>query len=129
MSIFGLNWLAVLAAVIVNMVLGFFWYGRLFGKAWVEEIKVEESELTQSPSMFIVPIISFIVGAIVLWNVSQALGLSAAVTAFWVWLGFVALTSYTNDLYEGRSFRLWAIQNVNHLFGLTITGLLLDLLG
>ncbi len=31
-----INYLAVVVAAIANMVLGFLWYGSLFGKQWIK---------------------------------------------------------------------------------------------
>ncbi|MBI3341870.1 DUF1761 domain-containing protein, partial [Candidatus Curtissbacteria bacterium] len=33
---FQINYMAVVAAAVVNMVLGFLWYGPLFGKPWMK---------------------------------------------------------------------------------------------
>ena len=36
----SINWLAVLASVVAAMVVGYLWYGPLFGKAWATEMKL-----------------------------------------------------------------------------------------
>lgn len=129
MAFSGFSWLAVIVAVVANMVLGFLWYGPLFGKAWMAAVGKKEEELTQSPTMYLIPIITTLVGAIVLWNVMAATGLSGVMAAFWMWLGFIALTSLTNHIFRGGSTTLWAIESLNHLVGFGLTGLILDLMG
>jgi hypothetical protein len=37
MLTFDLNWLAVLVAIVANMIVGALWYGPLFGKQWMKE--------------------------------------------------------------------------------------------
>lgn len=128
MAFSGFSWLAVIVAVVANMVLGILWYGPLFGKQWLAAVGKKEDELSQSAGMYVVPVVATLIGAIVLWNVMQATGLSGIMAAFWMWLGFFALTSYTNDLFEGRSFNLWAVTNLYHLVGFALTGIILDLL-
>lgn len=129
MDFSSFSWLAVLAAVVANMVLGFLWYGPLFGKSWRAAVgKTEEDRPDPSLGLYLVPVLSSLVGAIVLWNVMQATGLSGIMAAFWMWVGFVALTSYTNFLFEGRSSTLWAIENGNHLVGFLISGFIMGAL-
>ena len=125
----GISWLAVIAAVVANMVLGFLWFGPLFGKAWMAASGRKEADMEGAGAgMYVVPILSALVGAIVLWNVMQATGLSGIMAAFWMWLGFMALTSFTNSTFRGNSTTLWALEQSAHLVGFGITGLLLDLL-
>ena len=36
--VFHLNWLAIAAAVVANIGIGFVWYGPVFGSAWMHEM-------------------------------------------------------------------------------------------
>lgn len=40
MEMLRINYLAILVGVIANVILGFLWYGPLFGKAWAKEMKM-----------------------------------------------------------------------------------------
>lgn len=40
---FDINWLAILAAA-SSLVIGFLWYGPLFGKAWMKESGMTEEK-------------------------------------------------------------------------------------
>ncbi|MCI5081666.1 MAG: DUF1761 domain-containing protein [Saprospiraceae bacterium] len=43
-----INWLAIVAAVVANMVLGFVWYHpKVFGTAWMKSINKTQDELMQ----------------------------------------------------------------------------------
>jgi hypothetical protein len=128
MSLAGISWVAVIVAVVANMILGFLWYGPLFGKQWMKAVGKSESEIPQNPTMYVVPVVATLVMAIVLWNVMQATGLSGIVAGFWMWLGFTALTGLTNDVFRGTGTTLWAIENLNHLVSFVLTGLILTLL-
>ncbi|RMB63303.1 DUF1761 domain-containing protein [Dokdonia sinensis] len=42
---FNPNWLAMLVASASSLVVGFFWYGPLFGKAWMRESGMTEEKI------------------------------------------------------------------------------------
>ena len=85
-------------------------------------------EMEMKPALYLIPIVETLVAALVLWNVMGATGLSGIMAAFWMWLGFSALSALTNSSFRGTSLPLWAIEQGAHLVGLTITGLLLTVL-
>ena len=126
MNFSDIPWVAVVVAIVANMILGFLWYGPIFGKAWLAAVGKQMDELNQSPTIYIVPILASGLIAIVVWNVMGALGLTGVVPASWMWLGFIALTSYTNYLFRGGPTNLWVLESGNHLVGMLITGLILD---
>jgi dipeptide/tripeptide permease len=128
MSLMGLNWWSVLVAIVVNMALGFLWYGPFFGKPWMKLVGKEADDLPQNFTIYIVPVLATLLSVIMLWTIKRATGLSGVLAAISAWVGFVALTTYTNDLFEGRSVKLWLINNTYHLAGFVASGLILDLL-
>ena len=129
MTLSGLNWWAVIAAIVVNMILGFLWYGPVFGKVWMKLVGKKEDDLPQNFTIYIIPVLATLFSAIVISFFMKSTGLSGLFTAVISWFGFVALTTYTNDLFEGRSAKLWIINNGYHLVGFILTGILLDLFG
>lgn len=122
-------WLAVIVATVANMVLGFLWYGPLFGKQWGEASGVNMDEAQSSPTMYLSPALGALVAAIVLWNMMGAMGatdvMGGITTAFWAWLAFTAFTSYTNATFRGSGTRLWTIESFAHLVGFALTGVIL----
>jgi hypothetical protein len=78
-------------------------------------------------------VLATILMAIVMTHVIDAFGESGLAggltTAFWMWLGFFALTSLTNSAFRGNSTKLWALESGNHLLGFLITGTVLGLMG
>ena len=95
-----INYLAVLLCGIVSMVLGFVWYGALFGKTWVRLSGMNPNELTEAKKrgMMVGYLLSF-VGSLVMADVlahvlifssayMNVSGLYAGLAAgFWSWLG------------------------------------------
>lgn len=46
-------------------------------------------------------------------------------TGFWIWFGFVATTSAGTNLWEGKGWDLWLINNGNYLLTLMAMGAIL----
>jgi len=128
MDFSGFSWLAVIVAVVANMVLGFLWYGPLFGKSWLAAVGKKEDEMESNPSMYLIPIVATLVMAIILWNVMQATGLSGIMAGFWMWVGFSALHTLTNTIFRGSGTTLWALESANQLVGFVLTGFIMGAL-
>jgi len=60
---FNPNWLAILVAAASTLVVGFLWYGPLFGKAWMRESGMTE-EKVKSGNMPLIFGFSFIFGIV-----------------------------------------------------------------
>jgi hypothetical protein len=61
MEDFDVNWLALLAAAASSLVVGFLWYGPLFGKAWMKESGMTEEKM-KGGNMALIFGLSFIFG-------------------------------------------------------------------
>ncbi|MEK7140551.1 MAG: DUF1761 domain-containing protein, partial [Patescibacteria group bacterium] len=130
-----INWFAVVAAGVVNMVVGYLWYGPLFGKMWKgmmgmtdESMKAMKVSMTQAMAggfvaslvlAYVLARFAFIAGAID--------AMTAVTLAFWVWLGFMATQSIGMYLWEGKSFKLFVLCAGNQLVSVTLMALVLVL--
>lgn len=110
------NWIAILVCAVTAMVLGFVWYGpMLFGKAWMKEAGVSESQAKKANGttmyvfMFVAALVEAYVLSVVLGMMGSLTVMSAATGAFWVWLGFIAATMVGGVLAEGRSWTYYGI--------------------
>ena len=55
-------------------------------------------------------------------------GVSAGLqTGFWNWLGFIAPVTMGSVLWEGKSWKLWTLNNAYHLVNLLIMGVIIAL--
>jgi hypothetical protein len=139
---FDINYLAVLVAGISNMVVGFLWYGPLFGKPWIKEMgwenkSPEEMEAMKSKMMpmyaksFIGALLMAYVFAHVLKAFAMAMGQSGAAEALqgalWMWLGFIVPVLYGKVLWEGKSHKLYFIDVFYYLVTLSAMALILVL--
>lgn len=137
------NYVAVVAAAIVNMVLGFVWYGPLFGKQWValmgwSKEKIEAGNKKMKQEGWKTYLLAF-AGSLVMAGVLRyslvfassymhASGLYAGVmTGFWMWFGFVAPVTLGAVLWEGKPWKWWVLMNGYYLVALVVTASLLSL--
>ncbi|MBM3311080.1 MAG: DUF1761 domain-containing protein [Candidatus Aminicenantes bacterium] len=114
----GLNVLSILVCGAVSLVLGFLWYGPLFGKAWAgytgwTEEKVKTIPGSRMAMTYALTFLAALVSAYVLAVLSPAVGASTAADGLVLGLaagvGFVAMAFGTTHLFEHKPLRLWLI--------------------
>ena len=119
----GLNIPAVLVAALAAFVIGSLWYSVLFGKLWMKLAGVKKEK--KDPYMavrFLVYFIgqlvmSFVLAHFIIFtnSVSYVEGL---ITAFWLWLGFIAPITIGSVLWEKKSINLFVLNNAYNLIAL-----------
>lgn len=135
------NYWAVISAAVLSIVLGSFWYGPLFGAFWVKEMgwtkkdiekgASDKSAMTRAYALQAVGsfLMAFVLSQTLVFSMNY-LGTSGAAaglqTGFWIWLGFVAPVSLTSVLWEGKSWKLWILNNAYNLVTLCAMGVLLS---
>jgi hypothetical protein len=73
------NWIAVVLGAVFSMLLGFLWYGPLFGRVWLRSIGKKQEELASGAGMYVFAFVGALVSAYVLAVLVGALG----VTVWW----------------------------------------------
>ena len=111
------NYLAVLLAGLSNMVVGYLWYGPLFGKTWMKLSGVKMEGGKGSPAMgYIVTFITALLAAFILSHFIYLIArdfeipviiTSGMTTAFWAWLGLIVPATISTVLWEGKPWALW----------------------
>ncbi len=123
-----INYLAVLVASLIGFVVGFLWYGPLFGKAWMAEIGMTE-EQQQSGNMAKIFGTTFVLQIIMTYCLAMFIaGQSLEMSTFYGFLtgaGWILPTMIINNLYEQRSFKLSFIQGGYWVVVFTLMGLVL----
>ena len=132
------NVLAVLACAIAAMILGFLWYGPLFGKTWAELMgwgsmtaeMLKEKQKGATPGY----IASFVGALVMAYILSHSIAVAASypalasyahlqvglTTGFFMWLGFVAPVTVGTVFWDGRPWRLWFINAGYYLVQLLV---------
>lgn len=133
MLTFDVNWLAILVAVIANMVVGAVWYGPFFGQRWMNELglSMEDIQGGQTWQPYLIAILNSVLMAFVMANVITWTGVTGIggglLLALVMWIGFNGFAFATNHAFEGRSLQLWFINSGTYLAGLLVMGAILAL--
>lgn len=125
---FNVNYLALLAVVVMNMVIGYLWYSpMLFGKQWMKLIGKSEAELKKgnmaeamSLMLLCAVVMAFILNQVVL--PAPVNFVSGAVIGFWMWLGFVATSTAAPSIFEGKPWKLYFINNSYNVLTMVLMG-------
>ena len=126
----GVNWVAVIVATVLLEVLGFLWYGPLFGKAWMAALGHDISTANASVLMAIGVVNTFVCVTGLAWLINRlgAATLSAAVMAsVAAWFFFSLTTQSLEYLYMGMTLRLLEINASFQLVSFVIAGATLSL--
>ncbi len=119
-----INYLAVLVAAVASMVIGFLFYGPLFGKFWIALMGFTKEQLDAGKAKgmsksyalgFLGSLVtSYVLARFVAYT--GAGGISGGLqTGFWAWLGFVATVALGSILWEGKSWKLYGL-NMGYQF-------------
>lgn len=125
------NYVAVIVAAVLQMVLGFLWYGPLFGKTWMGFMKITPGKVSQQVMVrtyawtaVMSLITAYVLSLLVDYMGAKSVGAGLA-AAFWPWLGFVVPVTASSLLYENRPFGLWVLNAGYQLVSLALMGALL----
>ena len=138
MSVAEVTYLAVLAAAVAGWLFGAAWYMAL-GKPWMRASGwASEAEMLgpggrPSPIPFVIAFAAELVMAYLLAGLIAHLGevnvWRSLVSAFFVWLGFVATTLIVNHRFGRNSWMLTLIDGGHWLGVLLVMGLVIGLFG
>ena len=127
----GINWLAVLVSVVAAQVLGFLWYGPLFGRQWMTAMGTTREQVQEEG-----PGLAIIVG--VVGSVLNALGIALILTTadtpdvvngikvgLLTSIGFAAAAVITNSMFEHRRPMLMWLYAAYLVISITMMGAIL----
>jgi Protein of unknown function (DUF1761) len=140
---FHFNWFAMPAAVVASMVVGFLWFGPLFGKTWAREMKFPP-DFRPGKSVMIKATVLQLIGSILtvfvfahseeIWRPFSTWGLGTTdgpdwmfgvMCAFFTWIGFFVPQQFVGVAWENKSWKLFAINTAGNLVTLLSVGLIL----
>jgi hypothetical protein len=126
----SINYLAVLAAVVASMVIGFVYYHpAVLGRTWMKLVghSKDTEASVQSPLVYPVVILASFLTA---WALAGATFLayefyqgsflvSALVTGWILWLTFTVARMLVHDLFDTRSLKITALSALNEFLIIT----------
>ena len=122
-----INIFAILVAALASFFLGGLWYSKIcFGKVWMIETGITE-EAAKNSNLVKTFALAFIASLFISFNLAMFLGVESTLKTgifygFLAGFGWVAMSFGINDLFEQRSFKLFAINAGYHTVGFTIMG-------
>jgi hypothetical protein len=121
-----LNWIAILVAAIVPMVLGALWYGSLFSEPWLRAVGRTREELPGAQLGYVISaisafVMSYALARVVRWADVDDLW-NGALVGILAWLGFVATVLAGTTYYGGRPRALFFINAGYWLVAMAIVG-------
>ena len=134
-----INVIAVVAAVVVNFILGFMWYAGIFSKSWSKEMGYDPNMRPGQKAM-IKGIILMIVGNFMFawilafylagWKYipnSEQMGTFSFAfnSALSVWIGFYAPVHLSRVVWENHSWKLFFINSSYHLVSTIVVACIL----
>ena len=135
------NYLAVLVAAVVSMILGFLWYSPIvLGKPWMKEKGLTSENLKKAQKeMGKMYGVSFVLSLVTAYVLSHVMTLSVnffhypllqtgLTTAFWMWLGFVMPVQAGSTMFGSKNWKLFGIDTGYQLVSVLTMGVVLGVL-
>jgi hypothetical protein len=127
----GVNWIAVIIAVVLLQVLGFLWFGPVFGKAWAAAMGKTGDMAGGSNMLMALGAVNTLICVIGLAWLLGKLGagtLGAAITtSVAAWFFFSLTTSSLEYIYMGMSLQLLELNAGYLLVSFVLAGATLNL--
>jgi hypothetical protein len=133
LSFSGVNLLAILVSGVASLVLGFIWYGPLFGKAWAgytgwTEEKVKALPAPRMALTYGLTFVAALVSAYILSVLAEAVSASSVMDGFLlgllVGIGFAGMAFATTHLFEHKPLGLWLIVAGYEVLYLAVAGII-----
>jgi len=132
------NWLAVVDAAIVAMIVGFIWYSPpLFGNGWMDEVMkgtkrsakdMKKGMMKGMAMAFVAALISSWILATLVKSTQSTTFMSALKLGAGVWAGFYVSLEIVRFSFGGQSMKLFWINVFHHLVAVSAMATVLVLL-
>jgi hypothetical protein len=130
----NLNYVAIVAATLVNMFVGAFWYSPVgFGKLWsklsgVNMMDIPKKEATKALSITAISaLLQSVLLAVLIHSLHVTTVLHGIEVGLVLWAGFTAATTISDALYARRGWKFWWLNSSFYLVVLVINSSILAL--
>lgn len=122
------NYLVLASAMVASFVFGYLWYGPLFGKVWAQLIGIKKGESKPKPwampLTFLGIVLTTFVLAYILYIYKPYCSFGAA---FFVWLGFYLPLQLGGVTWEGKPWKLLALNTTYNFLNLQLIAAILTI--
>ncbi len=131
MALMNINWLAVIVAALIPMVVGSLWYGPLFGKAWMKLMELTEEQIKENfnavQSYGISTLMAFIMAFVLanVINMGEPGATSGMMLGALIWLGFFVPYGFQSVAFEMKKTQIYVLSMGCNLLVLLLMGLVL----
>lgn len=135
-----MNIFPIVVTAVVTFIIGFLWYGPVFGKIWLQLKEIPQTKVDAMRAKGMGPMVPRMFGALVI-NLITVLVMQFMLTSFAIvtivpaallagllWLGFIATTLFSAVLWEERKLALYTFDAVYYLVNLKMIAVLLVVL-
>lgn len=130
----SINFLSVIAATVVSIVIGFAWYSMaVFGKPWIKLVGLTKADLEKNKKdmglkyalMVVASLVMAYVLAVLIELLYSITIIGGAKVGVLVWLGFVATLGLNSYIFENKPINLYLINVGYYLIALVVMGAIL----
>ncbi len=134
----AINYWAVLVCGVLSMVIGFIWYGPVFGKTWMKVVGATTKDVAARKEMQKragpLYLVQFLLTLFQLWILAyyivHMLNVAGTVNAIWIWAAFIMPTIAGSSMWNNDSAKVawtrFGIQAGYQLIMFIIYGLILS---
>ncbi len=121
------DYVAVVIAAVLNMIINFFWYSKwLFGHAWAKASGMRENDMKLKRSNLVWGVLVSLVTAYFIAFIEGYLGVTTVSDGmffgFCFWLGFVATTQISHVIWGGKSMKFFILNTGSKLVSFLVMG-------
>jgi hypothetical protein len=133
----SINYLGVIVAALAGIFLGFLWYGPLFGKAWMKLMgfskeSIEKQKKKGMGASYAMMTLGTLLMAYVLahttefaMNYTNIYGMTGGLmSGVWTWAGFVVPVKIGDQLWGGKSWKLFLLDGGYSFVSLALMGVI-----
>ncbi|HEX5797125.1 MAG TPA: DUF1761 domain-containing protein [Candidatus Saccharimonadales bacterium] len=130
----SVSWLGIILAVAAAMVIGSIWYGPLFGKRWMQLVKLSKKDVGNPVGPMLVMVVLAFVQVLILAHFINYVGYfypdyselaTGVLTGLWAFVGFVVPVLVSNAVFAKGSMELLKMNLGNQLVTLLAIGAIL----
>lgn len=121
----------IVLAIVASIILGFAWYGPLFGKQWMSLMGITPKQMKDAKkkgmpkSTYLWMILGCLVTAVTINTLFPANAWAAVKMAAMVWLGFILPILLGTVLWENRPWKLFFINAAYYLVNLIVMSIII----